>query len=126
MFRTATPKAPARSWPWRRPTPRTPNSTACARPSSWPRRRPPRPPPSTGAWPPIPTTTRPGWELAKALAAKGAYDKAADELLLIIQRDREWNDQAARKQLLDVFEAAGQMSDVAKQGRKRLSAILFS
>ncbi len=65
-------------------------------------------------------------ELAKALAAKGAYDKAADELLLIIQRDREWNDQAARKQLLDVFEAAGQMSDVAKQGRKRLSAILFS
>jgi len=65
-------------------------------------------------------------ELAKAHAAAGAYDKAADELLHIIQRDREWNDQAARKQLLEVFEAAGPMSDVAKQGRKRLSAILFS
>jgi putative thioredoxin len=65
-------------------------------------------------------------ELAKALAARGAYDKAADELLHIVQRDREWNDQAARKQLLEVFEAAGPTSDVARQGRKRLSAILFS
>jgi putative thioredoxin len=65
-------------------------------------------------------------ELAKALAANGAYDQAADQLLHIIQRDREWNDQAARKQLLEVFEAAGPTSDVAKQGRKRLSSILFS
>jgi len=65
-------------------------------------------------------------ELAKVLAGRGAYDQAADALLHIIQRDREWNDQAARKQLLEVFEAAGPMSDVAKQGRKRLSAILFS
>jgi putative thioredoxin len=65
-------------------------------------------------------------ELAKALAAGGAYDKAADQLLHIVQRDRDWNDQAARKQLLEVFEAAGPTSDVAKQGRKRLSAILFS
>jgi putative thioredoxin len=65
-------------------------------------------------------------ELAKALAARGAYDQAADQLLHIIQRDREWNDQAARKQLLEVFEAAGPTSDVAKQGRKRLSSILFS
>jgi putative thioredoxin len=44
----------------------------------------------------------------------------------MIEQDREWNDQAARKQLLSVFEAAGPMSDVAKQGRRRLSAILFS
>ncbi|HEY4032146.1 MAG TPA: co-chaperone YbbN [Caulobacteraceae bacterium] len=65
-------------------------------------------------------------ELAKALAARGAYDQAADQLLHIIQRDREWNGQAARKQLLEVFEAAGPTSDVVKQGRKRLSAILFS
>ena len=65
-------------------------------------------------------------DLAKALAGRGAYDEAADQLLRIIQRDREWNDQAARKQLLEVFEAAGPMSDTAKQGRKRLSAILFS
>jgi putative thioredoxin len=65
-------------------------------------------------------------ELAKALAATGRMDEAADHLLGIIERDREWNDEAARKQLLQVFEAAGPMSEVAKQGRRRLSAILFS
>ena len=65
-------------------------------------------------------------ELAKALAARGAFKEAADELLTIIEADREWNDQAARKQLLIVFEAAGQASDVARLGRRRLSSILFS
>ena len=65
-------------------------------------------------------------ELAKALAGRGDFQEAADELLTIIAADREWNDQAARKQLLTVFEAAGQASDVARQGRRRLSAILFS
>jgi len=65
-------------------------------------------------------------ELAKALAGRGDFQKAADELLTIIEADREWNDQAARKQLLTVFEAAGQASDVARQGRRRLSSILFS
>ncbi|HEX7761833.1 MAG TPA: co-chaperone YbbN [Caulobacteraceae bacterium] len=65
-------------------------------------------------------------ELAKALAGRGDLQRAADELLTIIERDREWNDEAARKQLLTVFEAAGMASDVAKQGRRRLSAILFS
>jgi putative thioredoxin len=66
------------------------------------------------------------FELAKALAAHGRLEDAVDNLLAIIEADREWNDQAARKQLLVVFEAAGQMSEVAKQGRRRLSAILFS
>jgi putative thioredoxin len=65
-------------------------------------------------------------ELAKALAGHGRLDQAVDELLRIIEADREWNDQAARKQLLTVFEAAGHMSETAKQGRRRLSAILFS
>jgi putative thioredoxin len=65
-------------------------------------------------------------ELAKALAARGAFKEAADALLTIIEADREWNDQAARKQLLIVFEAAGQGSDVARLGRRRLSSILFS
>jgi len=50
----------------------------------------------------------------------------ADQLLTIIEKDRAWNDEAARKQLLTVFEAAGPTSDVAKQGRRRLSALLFS
>jgi putative thioredoxin len=65
-------------------------------------------------------------EMAKALAGQGAFDKAADQLLTIIERDREWNEQAARRQLLTVFEAAGPASEVARQGRRRLSALLFS
>lgn len=66
------------------------------------------------------------FELAKALAAHGRLEESVDNLLAIIEADREWNEQAARKQLLTVFEAAGHMSEVAKQGRRRLSAILFS
>jgi putative thioredoxin len=65
-------------------------------------------------------------ELAKALAATGRMDEAVDELITIIERDRDWNDEAARKQLLTVFEAAGAMSETAKRGRRRLSAVLFS
>jgi putative thioredoxin len=65
-------------------------------------------------------------ELAKALAGQGAFDQAADQLLTIIERDRDWNDGAARQQLLTVFEAAGTGSDVARQGRRRLSSLLFS
>ena len=65
-------------------------------------------------------------EYAKALAGRGQLREAADQLLMIIERDRDWNDQAARKQLLTVFEAAGPGSDVARQGRRRLSSILFS
>ncbi|HEY9219720.1 MAG TPA: tetratricopeptide repeat protein, partial [Phenylobacterium sp.] len=73
-----------------------------------------------------PTDHEARFELAKALAATGRFDQAADHLLKIIEQDVEWNEQAARKQLLTVFEAAGLNSDVAKQGRRRLSAILFS
>lgn len=65
-------------------------------------------------------------ELAKALAGTGRLQDAADHLLTIIARDRTWNDDAARKQLLTVFEAAGPTSEVAKQGRRKLSTILFS
>jgi putative thioredoxin len=65
-------------------------------------------------------------ELAKALAGTGRLQDAADHLLTIIARDRAWNEDAARKQLLTVFEAAGPTSEVAKQGRRRLSSILFS
>ena len=65
-------------------------------------------------------------ELAKALAASGQMHEAVDQLIESIRRDRAWNDEAARKQLLTVFEAAGQMSDAAKQGRRKLSSILFS
>jgi putative thioredoxin len=64
--------------------------------------------------------------LAKALAGHGRMEAAADHLLHIIERDRAWNDEAARKQLLTIFEAAGPASEVARNGRRRLSAILFS
>jgi len=66
------------------------------------------------------------FDLAVAQAAAGDLKGAVDHLLHIVQADREWNDQAARKQLLTVFEAAGPMSDVAKDGRRRLSSILFA
>ncbi|MDR3472581.1 MAG: co-chaperone YbbN [Devosia sp.] len=66
------------------------------------------------------------FELAKALAGLGRLQEASDHLLTIIQADRGWNEEAARKQLLTVFEAAGPTSEVAKQGRRRLSSILFS
>ena len=66
------------------------------------------------------------FDLASALAGQGRLDEAADHLLTIIGKDQAWNDQAARKQLLTVFEAAGFTSEVARQGRRRLSAILFS
>jgi putative thioredoxin len=65
-------------------------------------------------------------ELAKALAGRGDLDEAADQLLRIIERDRDWNEGAARAQLLKIFEAAGPASETAKRGRRRLSAILFS
>lgn len=66
------------------------------------------------------------FELAKVLAAQGRMDAAADHLLTLIEKDRTWNEEAARKQLLTIFEAAGPTSDVAKKGRRRLSSILFS
>ncbi len=66
------------------------------------------------------------FELAGALAGQGDFAGAADQLLDLIARDRTWNDEAARKQLLIVFEASGLASDVAKNGRRRLSSILFS
>ncbi len=65
-------------------------------------------------------------DLAQALAAQGDFKGAVDELIEIVRADREWNDQAARKTLLTVFDAAGAGSDVARDGRRRLSSILFA
>lgn len=66
------------------------------------------------------------FEYAEALSARGDLEAASDQLLAIIEKNREWNEGAARAQLLKIFEAAGPMSDVTKQGRRKLSAILFS
>ena len=64
-------------------------------------------------------------DLAKALAGQGDFETATDHILLILEADLEWNEGAAKAQLLTVFEAAGLSSDVAKNGRRRLSALLF-
>ena len=65
-------------------------------------------------------------ELAKALAASGDNASAVDHLLHSIAKDRNHDDQAARKFLLTIFEAEGSASDLAKSGRARLSSILFA
>ena len=66
------------------------------------------------------------FDLSLAQAVSGDLKGAVDSLLAIVAADREWNEQAARKQLLVVFEAAGAASDVARDGRRRLSSILFA
>jgi putative thioredoxin len=65
------------------------------------------------------------YELAGALMAAGDRDAAADLLLGSIERDREWNEGAARKRLLTLFEATGLEDPWVAQQRRRLSAILF-
>lgn len=66
------------------------------------------------------------YELAEALAARGDLGGAVEQLLAIIETKRDWNDDAARKQLIKIFEAAGPASEVAKAGRRKLSTLLFS
>jgi putative thioredoxin len=66
------------------------------------------------------------FDLANALAGSGDLGGAMDHLLTMIEQDRAWNEEAARKQLVKIFEAAGHTSDITKSGRRRLSAILFS
>ena len=73
-----------------------------------------------------PTDHQARFDLAQALAAAGDFKGAVDHLLAIVAAEREWNDQAARKQLLTVFDAAGGASEVARDGRRRLSSILFA
>lgn len=65
-------------------------------------------------------------EFARALAGAGRLDEAVDQLLTLFAKDRDWSDGAAKKQLLEIFEAAGPTSDVAKTGRRRLSSLMFS
>jgi putative thioredoxin len=66
------------------------------------------------------------YDLAEALSARGDLEGASEHLLAIIAEERDWNDGTARKQLIKIFEAAGLASELAKQGRRRLSTILFS
>jgi len=66
------------------------------------------------------------YELATALNAAGRREEAAEALLEIIRRDRNWREGAARTQLLKFFEAWGFDDPVTMAARRRLSALLFS
>ena len=66
------------------------------------------------------------FELATALFGSGERETAIDELLTLFKRDREWNEQAARKQLVKFFEAMGPTDPLTLSGRRRLAAQMFS
>ena len=66
------------------------------------------------------------YELAQALYGDGATEEAIEHLLDLFRRDREWHDDAARKQLLKIFEALGPTHPATVTGRRKLSSMLFS
>jgi putative thioredoxin len=66
------------------------------------------------------------FDLAVGLSAKGRREEAVTHLLDIVRRDRSWNEDGARKQLVQFFEAWGPTDEATKTGRRRLSSILFS
>jgi len=66
------------------------------------------------------------FDLALGLAAAGRREEAVDHLIDLVRRDKEWNEEAARKQLVQFFAAWGFDADATLYGRRRLSAILFS
>ncbi len=66
------------------------------------------------------------FDLAVAHAARGYKAEAIDHLLELVRRERGWNDEAARKQLVQLFEAWGPKDPVTVDGRRRLASLLFS
>jgi putative thioredoxin len=66
------------------------------------------------------------FDLAVALNGKGQRMEALEQLIAIVKRDRKWNDDGARKQLVQFFDAWGPTDEATVEGRKRLSSILFA
>lgn len=66
------------------------------------------------------------YDYALALYAAGQKQDAIDQLLEIVRRDRKWNDDQARKELVTIFDALGFNDPMAVEGRKRLSSIMFA
>lgn len=66
------------------------------------------------------------YDLAVALNASGKREAAAQELLVIVKQERKWNDEAARKLLLEFFDSWGPTDPATRSARRQLSALLFS
>lgn len=66
------------------------------------------------------------FDLAVGLAARGNKEEALSHLLEIVKRQRNWNEDAARKQLVQLFDAWGPKDPLTLEGRRRLSSLLFS
>ncbi|MFD0985756.1 thioredoxin [Methyloligella solikamskensis] len=66
------------------------------------------------------------FDLSLALNGKGDHMGAAEELLTLFRKDRDWNDGAARTQLLQFFEAWGPKDPATAKGRQKLSSMLFA
>jgi putative thioredoxin len=66
------------------------------------------------------------FDLALALNGKGQRQDALDHLISIVKRDRKWNDDGARKQLVQFFDAWGPTDEATVEGRRKLSSILFA
>ena len=66
------------------------------------------------------------FDLALALHAAGKVDEAVDELLDLFRLDREWNDSAAKAQLMTIFEALKPTDPIVLKGRRRLSSMIFA
>ncbi len=66
------------------------------------------------------------FDLATALHAAGKTQEAVDELLDLFRRDRNWNDEAAKKQLFTIFEALKPDDPIALNGRRKLSSLIFA
>lgn len=73
-----------------------------------------------------PKDHRARFELSESLMAAGQREEAVNELLEIMRRDRNWNEEAARKQLITLFEAFGPTDKLTLSGRRQLSSLLFS
>ena len=73
-----------------------------------------------------PTTTRRGSSWPRRCSAPASAKQAIDELLTLFKRDREWNEQAARKQLVKFFEVMGPTDPLTLASRRRLSSLMFS
>jgi putative thioredoxin len=66
------------------------------------------------------------YDLALALIGKRDHAAAIEELLELFRRDRDWNDGAAKTQLIKLFDSLGPKNEAAQRGRRRLSSMIFA